>query len=96
MTKAFISEILAVQAHPRVPEMTKKPEILQFFPIFDPPKKIFRKFFCFIFLNFLLRVFCHKIYSNRFSCLEDTKNDQKNTLTTRDLYKIDTSPFQIW
>ena len=83
MTKAFISEILAMEAHGRIPEVTKKPEIFQFFSIFDLKRENFFKFFYTIFLNFLLRVLCHQDYPNRFSSLEDTKNDQKNTLVYR-------------
>ena len=80
MTKAVIQEILTTKGYKRKPEMTKKPEIFQFFSIFDLKRENFSNFFYTIFLYFLLRVLCRKDYSNRFSSLEDTKNDQKNTL----------------
>ena len=38
------------------------------------------KFFSIIFFNYLLRVLCRLDYLNRFSNLEYTKKDQKNTL----------------
>ena len=68
--------------------MTKKPEIFEFFQIFNLLTKNFSEFFCSILLNFLLRVYCHKDYSNRFGSLEDTKNDQKNTLVKNKTHKL--------
>ena len=75
MTKGVIQEILTTNGYKRKPEMTKKPEIFEFFQIFDLLNIKFSKFFCLIVLNFLLRVLCRKDYPNRFSSLEDTKND---------------------
>ena len=80
MTKALISEILTMEAHGAIPEMTKKPEIFEFFSIFDLETKFFWKILYFVLLHFLLRVFWRQNYLNRFSNLEDMKNDQKNTL----------------
>ena len=80
MTKAFISEILAVQAHPRVPEVTKKPEIFQFFPIFDPQKKIFENFFASSFSTFYCESFAIKIIQIGSVVYKIQKIDQKNTL----------------
>ena len=52
MTKAFISEILAMEAHGRIPEVTKKPEIFQFFSIFDLKRENFSNFFTPFFFTF--------------------------------------------
>ena len=82
IAKAFILEILTTQPHTSLPEMTEKPEIFEFFQIFDLKKRKFSIFFGIILTNFLLRVLCHLDYSNRFSNLEDTKKYQKNTLTS--------------
>ena len=53
MTKAFISEILTTMLHYAEPEMTKKPEIFEFFQFFDLKKYNFSKNF-FLQMSFLL------------------------------------------
>ena len=74
MTKAVIQEILTTNGYKRKPEMTKKPEIFEFFQIFDLQTGNGFEFFSAIFLNFLLRVLYRQDYLNRSSNLEDTKN----------------------
>ena len=71
MIEASIVEILRGEARGRIPEMAKKPEIFNFFSIFDLLKNIFWIFVVVKILNFWLRVWCRKDFWKRFSSLED-------------------------